>query len=216
MTITVTHRVVGLPGPPPVGVPRALLRFAAGLVFARDRVTGPVADDVLGLVDQARRLVHAVRSAPQSRTVYRVYDVHVRTSPTGSVLTGDLVEVRPLPPLTLTFPPRPHRFPVDHVGLFDVDGDLLGVPLPLPVERDEEVPLTLISNSVEDRALLIPQGVPGAGHLHLHVDDRTAATPSAPLVDDTTHYRAGADDARPHHVEQRLAGPGTARPVRVS
>ena len=110
VTITVTHRVVGLPGPPPVGVPRALLRFAAGLVFARDGVTGDVSDDVLALVGQARRLVHAVRTTPQSRAVYRFYDVRVRTSPEGFVLTGELVEVRPLPPLTLTFPPRPRRF----------------------------------------------------------------------------------------------------------
>ena len=191
VTVTLTHRVLGLPGPPPVGVPRALLRFAAGLVFARDGVSGAVSDDVLGLVGQARRLVHAVRSTPQSRTVYQIYEVRVRTISDGSVLTGDLVEVRPTPPLTPTFPPRQPRFPVDHVGLIDGDGELLGVPLPLPVERDEEVPLTLISNSVEDRVLLIPQSplVPDTYTVTFRLD-RQRYRVAAP--DDDSRYRASA------------------------
>ncbi len=191
VTITATHRVVGLPGPPPVGVPRALLRFAADLVFARDGVSGDVPDDVLALVSQARQLVHAVRTTPQSRAVYRFYDVRVRTSPEGSVLTGELVEVRPLPPLTLTFPPRPRRFPVDHVGLLDDDGDLLGVPLPLPVERDEEVPLALISNSVEDRTLLVPETplVPDTYTVTFRLDRQRYR---AAVADDDSRYRASA------------------------
>jgi len=189
VTITATHRVIGLPGPPPDGVPRALLRFAAGLVFARAAVTGAVSDDVLALVSQARLLVHAVRSSPQSRTVYRFYDVRVRTSPDGSLLTGDLVEVRPLPPAAP--PPRPRRFPVDHVGLFDGGGELLGALLPLPVERDEEVPLTLISNGVEDRILLIPQSplVPDVYTVTFRLDRERYRSA---VADDDSRYRATA------------------------
>jgi hypothetical protein len=96
-----------------------------------------------------------------------------------------------LPPLTLTFPPRPRRFPVDHVGLFDDDGDLLGVLLPLPVERDEEVPLTLVSNSVEDRVLLVPENplVPDTYTVTFRLDRQRYR---AAVADDDSRYRASA------------------------
>jgi hypothetical protein len=137
VTMSVTHRVVGLPGSPPAGVSRSLLRFAADLAFARDTVSGAVSQDVLPVVSQTRRLVHAVRSGPLGRTLYRHYDLSVRTDPGGAAhLTGDLVDVRPAPPLTQTFPPRPRRFPADHIGLFDGNGEILAPLLPLPVERD--------------------------------------------------------------------------------
>jgi hypothetical protein len=183
VTLTVTHRVRGLPGPPPPDVPRSLLRFAADLEFARDSVAGPVPADVVGLVGQAARLVHSVRPGPSGRVAYRVYEVIVRTSARGARLTGVLVEVRPTPPLVRPFPPRPMRFPVDHVGLFDVDGLLLAGLLPLPIDRDETVPVDVLTNSVEDRALLVP-GTPF-----------THDTYTVTLAVDRERYRAAVPDA---------------------
>src|SRR4029079_8576328 len=51
--LTVTHRVTSIPDVPH-GVPRSLLRVAAGLRFARDTLHGPVPDDVAPLVSEAR------------------------------------------------------------------------------------------------------------------------------------------------------------------
>jgi hypothetical protein len=185
VSIAMTHRVTRPAGPPPAGVPRSLLRFAADLVFARNGVAGTVPTDVVGLVGQARRLVHAVRSGPQARTVYRFYDVTVRTSSAGSLLTGDLVQVRPTPP------PRPLRFPADHIGLFDNDGELLGALLPLPVEREEPVPLMVLSNSVEDRVLLIPQTplAPDTYSVTIELDRQRYR---AAVADGDSRYRASA------------------------
>ena len=192
VTMSWTHRVVGLPGPPPAGVPRSLLRFAADLVFARDTVSGAVSPEVLSVVSRTTRLVRAVRSAPMGRTVYRHYDVSIRSDAGGAAqLAGDLVDVRPVPPLTHTFPPRPHRFPADHIGLFDEDGEILTPMLPLPVERDEAVAVVPLSNSVEDRILLIPMTplAPDSYTVSFRVDRQRYR---AAVADDESRYRASA------------------------
>jgi hypothetical protein len=191
VSLTVTHRVKKLPGPPPVGTPRELLRFAADLDFTRDSVAGLVPDDLVAAFGDVRRLVHAVRATPTGRTVYRFYDVTVRTPGAETLLTGALVDVRPLPPFTLAFPPRPLRFPADHIGLFDATRDLIGGLLPLPVETDETVPLMALSNSVEDRLLLIPTNplAPDSYTFTFTIDRERYR---AAVADDESRYRATA------------------------
>ena len=156
VALTVTHRVRVQPDPP-AGVPRPLLRFAAGLVFARDTVTGPVRDDVASVVSQARTLVHAVSVDRLTGTIeYRMYRVRVANGPDGPILTGDLVAVRNTPPTIPTIPPRRLQIPVDHVALLDAAGRPLAPSIPLPVEREVTVPVAILTNSAEDHALLIP------------------------------------------------------------
>jgi hypothetical protein len=156
VTLVVTHRVRTIPGPPPAGVPRSMLRFAADLAFTRDAVSGTIPSDVVGVIRAARTLVLSTREGALGRIVYRIYDVTVRTGPRRSELVGELREVRNAPPGSPTFPRRPRRFPADHIGLFDAQDEVIGALLPLPVERDEVVPLVVLSNSSEDRVLLIP------------------------------------------------------------
>ena len=62
---------------------------------------------------------------------------------------------------TLRRPSRPVRrarlqISVDHVALLDAAGRPLAPAVPLPVERDVTVAVAILTNSVEDRALLIP------------------------------------------------------------
>jgi hypothetical protein len=186
--LTVTHRVTAMPDTPP-SVPRAWVRFAAGLTFARTIVRGPVLDDILAEVRRARTLVHAVRGDRLSRRVeYRIYRVRVDTSH-GAVLEGELVEVRPTPPALPGFPPRPVRIPVDHIVLLDAAGRPVSPVLPLPVDRVVTVDLLLLTNSVEDRALLIPTSPMGPDLYTFNwAIDRERYR--SPVVDDTVRYRA--------------------------
>ena len=188
VTLTVSHRVRGLPGPPPVGIPRALLRFAAGLVFEDDRLSGAVPAEVLPLVRQARRLVHAAGAG--GRTAYRVFDVRVGSTPDGAQLTGVLAEVRTTPPLPPTFPPRPDPLPPDHVALLGDAGALLGPVLPLPVERDEVLPLRVLTDAAEQRALLVPE------------DPLPAGTYTFGFGVDRERYRAAVPDDESRYRDQ--------------
>jgi hypothetical protein len=191
--LTVTHRVTSVPNPSP-DVPRSLLRFAAGLTFARTTVHGPVPDDVAVLVRRARTLVHAVRADRLSRRVeYRIYSVRVDTS-RGLLLDGDLIEVRATPPAVPGPPPRPLRIPVDHVALLDVTGRPLSPALPLPVEHQETVELKVLTNSVENRALLIPAS-PMAPDIYTFNWAIDRPRYRSLVVDDTVRYRASAVSA---------------------
>ena len=155
VSLRVTHRVVGTPPAP--GVSRPLLRFAAGLAFPRAELTGPVADDVAIVVGRARTLVHAVRAHGQPGAVqYRSYAVHVETDGEGRRLTGTLIVERSTPPQLPTFPPRPLPLPPDHIVLLDGTRRPITPPVPLPIERIEALDLIVLTNSAEDRALLIP------------------------------------------------------------
>jgi len=186
--LTVTHRVTSIPDVPH-GVPRSLLRFAAGLRFARDTLHGPVPDDVAPLVSEARTLVHAVRARLFNRVEYRLYRVRVEATPEGNVLEGELVQVRPTPPVPPTLPPRPLRIPPDHIALLDAAGRPLTPALPLPVEHEEAVDLHVLTNSVEDRALVIPSA-PLASDTYTFTWTLERQRYRSPVVDDTTHYRA--------------------------
>ena len=192
--LTVTHRVISIGDPPP-GVSRSLLRFAAGLVFARTTVTGPVPGDAESVVRRARTLVHAVRADRLSRRIeYRIYRVSVdgvAGAGAGVVLEGDLIEVRSTPPNLPGFPPRPMRIPERHVVLLDVAGRPLTPALPLPFEQDVTVALLVLTNSIEDRALLIPAAPMEAD---TYTFNWTIDRPRyrSPVEDDTTRYRAAA------------------------
>ena len=194
--LAVTHRVLATPNPPP-GVPRPLVRFAAGLVFEREGVRGPVPDAVVALAEEARTLVHAVatRRLP-GRVEYRLYRVRVEPGPEGPVLQGELVQVRPTPPVAPGFPPRPLRVPRDYVALLDAVGGLLAPPLPLPVETEQEVALAILTNSVEDRALLIP-AAPLASDTYTFAWSLDRERYRAAVADDDTRYRASVTTAIP-------------------
>jgi hypothetical protein len=188
--LTVTHRVTSVIDPPP-GVPRSLLRFAAGLIFARTSVSGPVPDDAEMVVRRARILVHAVRADRLNRRVeYRIYRVRV-DAPPGLVLTGDLIEVRSTPPTLPGFPPRPLRIPVDHIVLLDVMGRPVAPVLPLPIEHEEIVELDVLTNSTEDRALLIPTS-PMSADVYTFGWALDRVRYRSPVDDDTVHCRATA------------------------
>jgi hypothetical protein len=157
VSLRVTHRVVRTPPAP--DVPRPLLRFAAGLAFRRTDVAGPVPDDVAAVVGRARTLVHAVRAhGLPGAAQYRVYSVRVRVDADGTRLVGTLVAEQSRPPRLPTFPPRPLPLPVDHIALLDAAGRPLTPAIPLPVERVETLDLAVLTNSAEDRAVLIPAG----------------------------------------------------------
>jgi hypothetical protein len=192
--LSVTHRVVSVPDPP-LGVSRALLRFAAGLVFARDRVHGPVPAEVAPLVAQARTLVYAVRADRLlQRVEYRIYQVAIDNA--SGELEGDLVQVRPAPPVGPGLPRRPLRIPVDHVALLDATGQPLAPALPLPFAHDEAVDLAVLTNSVEDRALLIP-AAPLATDTYRFAWTIDRPRYRAVVVDETTNYRASVITAVP-------------------
>ncbi len=109
------------------------------------------------MVSQARTLVHAVSVDRLTGTVeYRMYRVRVANGPDGPILTGDQVEVRNTPPALPGFPPRRLQIPVDHVALLDAAGRPLAPAIPLPVDREVTVAIAILTNSVEDRALLLP------------------------------------------------------------
>ena len=95
-------------------------------------------------------------TVPGLRLNSRTYRVRVANGPDGPILTGDLVQVRNTPPTVPTCPPRRLQIPVDHVALLDAAGRPLAPAVPLPVERDVTVAVAILTNSVEDRALLIP------------------------------------------------------------
>jgi hypothetical protein len=194
--LSVTHVVMSAPDPPP-GVPRPLLELAAGLVFARDTVEGPVPAGAEPLAGQARALVHAVRvDRLTTRVEYRIHRVRVDSTADGPVLAGELVQVRTTPPVPPGFPPRPLRTPPDHVALLDATGRPLAPALPLPFEREETVDLDVLTNSVEDRALLIPAG-PLAADTYTFTWTIDRQRYRSPVVDDTTHYRATAATVTP-------------------
>ncbi len=189
--LTVTHRVTSIPNPP-IDVPRALLRFAAGLVFRRTTVRGPVPDDAETVVRRARVLVHAAPGDRLTRRVeYRFYRVRVDDTARGLVLEGDLIEVRPTPPTLPGLPPRPLRIPVNHVALLDGTGRPVSPALPLPVEHDETVEMRVLTNSAEDRALLIPAS-PMAPDVYTFKWSIDRPRYRSPVVDDTVRYRASA------------------------
>jgi hypothetical protein len=188
--LTATHRVTSVPNPP-IDVPRSLLRFAAGLVFARTTVRGPVPDDAEVVVRRARTLVLAAPADRLTRRVeYRIYRVRVDDS-LGLVLEGDLVDVRPTPPVLPGLPPRPLRIPVNHVALLDAAGRPVAPVLPLPVEHDATVDLRVLTNGIEDRALLIPAS-PMAPDVYTFNWTIDRPRYRSPVVDDTVRYRAAA------------------------
>jgi hypothetical protein len=188
--LTVTHCVTSIVDPP-LGVPRSLLRLAAGLIFARTSVIGPIPNDVEELVRRARTLVHAVRADRLSRRIeYRIYRLQVDTT-NGLMLHGDLIEIRATPPVLPGIPPRPLRILVDHIALLDVAGRPVAPVLPLPVERDATIKLHVLTNSVEDRALLIPASPMGTDvYTFSWAVDRPRYR--SPVVDDIVRYRATA------------------------
>ncbi|HEY4632683.1 MAG TPA: hypothetical protein VIH00_02105, partial [Candidatus Limnocylindrales bacterium] len=187
--LSITHRVTSIPHPPP-GIPRPLLRFAEGLVFRGDTVQGPVPAGATTVVRRARTLVHAVRASHAiNRLAYRMYRVRVETTPEGPVLEGELMEVRPTPPVPPGFPPRPLRIPVNHIVLLDREGRPLTPALPLPFEHDETVDLHVLTNSTEDRALLIPSA-PFATDTYTFTWTLDRQRYRTPVVDDRTHYQA--------------------------
>ncbi|MGH7479892.1 MAG: hypothetical protein ACREJ8_09950 [Candidatus Methylomirabilales bacterium] len=151
-------------------------------------------DDVAELVRRARTLVHAVRADRLNRRVeYRIYRVRVDAT-RGLVLNGDLIEVRTTPPTLPGLPPRPMRIPIDHVVLLDVTGRPVTPVLPLPVEHEATVELNVLTNSVEDRALLIPASPMGADvYTFSWAIDRPRYR--SLVVDDTVRYRAAAVSA---------------------
>ena len=73
---------------------------------------------------------------------------------------------------------------VDHVALLDAAGRPLAPAVPLPVERDVTVAVAILTNSVEDRALLIPATA-------LEPDDYTF-----PFSVDRPRYRADSTPNR--------------------
>lgn len=190
VSLQMTHEVTGPVAPPSRGVGPELVAFAAGLTFRRDRVRGKVADEVLSTVEEAVRLVLSVRVArPLPRTEFHVYDVTVSRGPRGAEMEGRLVEVLARPP----FPgPRPPRMPVDHVALLDRRGVVLGNVIPLSARRTGTVPLTVLTNAVEDRALLVaPTPLePDTYTLHLAID---RVRYRAAVPDDDSRYRASAE-----------------------
>jgi hypothetical protein len=192
--LTVTHRVTSIPDPP-IDVPRSLLRFAAGLVFARTTVRGPVPDDAETVVRRARVLVHAAPGDRLTRRVeYRLYRVRVDNSARGLVLEGDLIEVRTTPPVIPGVPPRPLRIAVNQIALLDGTGRPVAPVLPLPVEHDEAVALKVLTNGTEDRALLIPAS-PMASDIYTFDWAIDRPRYRSPVADDTVRYRATAVSA---------------------
>jgi len=188
--LTVSHRVTSLPEPP--GVPRPLLRFAAGLVLDGDTVRGTVTPGAAPVVQRTRTLVHAVRAGrPADRVEYRSYRVRVGASVDGPTLEGELVGVSPTPPRQPFFPPRPLRIPVDHIALLDATGRALAPALPLPFDHDEVVAVAVLTNGVEDTALLIPSTPFGAGPFTFTWAIDRPRLRSA-VADDTVRYRASA------------------------
>ena len=159
VSVAAVHRVTSQPDPPS-GVPPSLMEFAASIMFKRDMVSGPVPNNAAAVVRRARTLVHAVLlDGLTGQVEYRVYRVSVAQGTGGLSLDGELVDVRTTPPAAQGFPPRRMRLPVDHIALLDATGRLLAAAIPLPVERDEAIELTILTNGVEDRALLIPTAV---------------------------------------------------------
>ena len=187
--LTITHRVVSLPGGGHPNIPRSWLAFGAGLVFARTTVRGDVPDDLVTIVSRARHLVRAVRADRLgNRVQYEVYAVDVVVTPTGARIEGELETVRPTPPLTPTFP-QPQLMRVGTVALLDRFGALLGTVVPLPVERDETIELTILTNGAEDKALLLPSTPMRPDEYRFGFElDRVRYRSAA--VDDTTNYRA--------------------------
>jgi hypothetical protein len=105
------------------------------------------------------------------------------------VLEGTLIEVRTTPPVSPGFPPRRLRIPLDHIAFLDVEGNPVTPALPLPFEHDETVDLDILTNSVEDRALLIP-AAPLSPDTYTFTWTIERKRYRSPVVDDTTHYRA--------------------------
>jgi hypothetical protein len=191
--LTVTHRVTSIPNPP-IEVPRSLLGFAAELVFARTTVRGPVPDAAEVVVRRARVLVHAAPGDRLTRRVeYRFYRVRVDAS-RGLVLEGELIEVRTTPPVLPGLPPRPLRIPVNHIALLDAAGRPVSPVLPLPVEHDATVELRVLTNSAEDRALLIPAS-PMAPDIYTFNWAIDRPRYRSPVVDDSVRYRGTAVSA---------------------
>ena len=189
--LEVTHRVKAMPPVPP-SVPRAVVQLVAGLVFSAAGVEGPVPAAAESFARDARTLVRAVRRDRLGRRIeYRVYRVRVDDS-ARLTLRGELVEVRPRPPMTPGFPPRPIRLPVDHVLLVDADGVPLAPALPLPLEQDVVVPLAVLSNDVEDRVLVIPAG-PMEADTYTWTWTIDRARYRAAMVDDGVSYRRSAE-----------------------
>ena len=189
--LTVTHRVVSLPGGSHPTVPRSWLAFAAGLVFARTTVRGDVPEDIVASVRQAVRLVRAVRGDRLgTRIRYEVYAVEVDVTARGARLQGELEDVRPASPLIPTRL-RPRVMGVGTVALLDRFGQLVGEVLPLPVEQDETVALTVIANGAEDKALLVPATPMRPDDYRFAFEVDRVRYRSA-VVDDTTNYRASA------------------------
>ncbi|MGH3240023.1 MAG: hypothetical protein ACRDNL_06560, partial [Spirillospora sp.] len=169
VSLRVTHTVQGQP---PSDAPRELLEFAAGLVFGDGVVDGPISAKALPTVSETHTLVHSVRglSGPE----YRLYSAEID----GTLFHGDLGRTRKTPPFPM---------PLDHVRLLDASGKPLGPALPLPVERTLEIDLAVLTNSTEDRALLIPAAplAPDTYTLTWTID-----RPRYRSADDNDRYRA--------------------------
>jgi hypothetical protein len=186
--LQVSHLVIGLVDPPP-DVPRPLLKFAGDLTLEREVVSGPVLDQAAGLVGQARTLVHSIQvERPTPHLLFRVYRLRVTGGPGAVMLSGELIEERTTPVLLPGFPPRPLRVPADHIALLSIADQPLTPPLPLPVERRVTVDLVVLTNSIEDRALLIPTSplAPDAYTFDWTID---RVRFRSPVVDNSTRYR---------------------------
>ncbi len=80
---------------------------------------------------------------------------------------------------------------VGTVALLDRFGQLLGEVLPLPVEQDETVALTVTTNGAEDKALLVP-ATPMRPDDYRFAFELDRVRYRSAVVDDTTNYRASA------------------------
>lgn len=190
VSLSMTHEVKGPTAPPPTGVGPALVAFAAGVSFPRDRVRGSVDEDALGTVGEAVQLVHSVRvRQPTPRTEFHVYNITVEPIPRGVVLVGRFTAVLTRPPFR---GPRPRAMPPDHVALLDRHGAIIAGVIPLPAVRTEIVALTVLTNAIEDRAILVPAAplAPDRYTLHLGLD-RVRYRSAVP--DSDSRYRAAAD-----------------------
>ncbi len=147
---------------------------------------------------EARTLVHAVASRRlPGRVEYRLYRVRVEPGPEGPVLQGELVQVRPTPPVAPGFPPRPLRVPSGPRRAARRRRRPPGARRCRSRSRpSEEVALAILTNSVEDRALLIP-AAPLASDTYTFTWSLDRQRYRAAVADDDTRYRASVTTAIP-------------------
>jgi hypothetical protein len=84
------------------------------------------------------------------------------------------------------------RIGVGHIALFDADGTLLGVVLPLPVTTTATTNVTILTNATETAALLIPTEAPFAAAVHDFTFDLDRPRYRSAPADENSNYRARA------------------------